>query len=254
MILSGLGLWAVIKNARETKQTDPRALPADTGRHVRIRDEAGVPVPGAVALILQRRGAAPLDVAWHPGVGVLVLPEGGKDYPVRVYAPERRVHDLPAVRGGQSITLKPGLIAKVALRGVPPDGLPEHVRFLLRVRPVEIEALGLEPQEIVNLMGHRGGAGSGPEHIPRGDFGYPLSREQAQAGIVVPSPGRYHVHWGLIDTQARTWFRMGAGSGREFEVGDVAKDQAFFIDVTIDGLQETLDGLAEKVAEVRAKR
>ncbi len=253
MVLAALGLWAIVAKrcAGTPPETSKPALPADTGRHVRVRGPEGNVLPGAAAFLLQRASDGPQDVTWHESVGVLVLPESGKDYPVRVIAPGYRVQDLSAIRGGQTITLVPGLLAKVSLRGVPSDGLPEHVRFLLRVKPAGVDVKGLQPQEIVELMDNRGGPGSGPEHIPRGDFGYPISREQARAGIVLPAPGRYHVHWGLIDTKARTWVRAQGQEGRELTIRDDPAAQPFFLDVTLEQLQQALDELETGVSAAR---
>ncbi|MDF1699719.1 MAG: hypothetical protein P1V36_00975 [Planctomycetota bacterium] len=252
MLLAALGLWAVIQGSPLGRAVgpddanEPPPLPADTKRHVRVRDPDGQVVAGAAAFVKQDP-ANPAEVSWHPEPGVLVLPTGGVDYPVRVIAPGFRVQDIPAVRGGQTIRLRPGYVAKVPLRGVPPDGLPGHVRFLLRVVPRTIRAQGIPPQEIVDLMGNLGGPGSGPEHIPRGEFGYPLSREQAEAGIVLPSPGTYHVHWGLIDVKASTWYSLGDRCGRPIEVADTDAPQSLPLGVTLEDLQETLDELARGV-------
>jgi hypothetical protein len=254
MLLAALGLWAVVAKRCEGPPAEEPALPADTGRHVRVRGSDGSPAPGAAAFLMQRSSDGPQDVTWHESVGVLVLPENGKDYPVRVIAPGYRVQDLPAVRGGQIITLVPGLLAQVSLRGVPSDGLPEHVRFLLRVKPAAVDVEGLQPQEIVDLMDNRGGPGSGPEHIPRGDFGYPVSREQARAGIVLPAPGSYHVHWGLIDTKARTWVRARGQEGRKLAIKDDAAAQPFFLDVTLEQLQQAIDELETGVSAVRKQK
>ncbi|MDA1194060.1 MAG: hypothetical protein O2894_02650 [Planctomycetota bacterium] len=252
VLLAALGLWAAVRASPLGREAAQPALLADTTRYVRIRGAAGEPVPGAEAFVMQREGGPAQDIAWHPDVGVLVLPEGGGTFRVRVTAPGHKVLDFPAVNGGQSITLVPGLAARVPLRGVPSDGLPEHARFLLRVTPRGVSIPGLSDAEIVELMGNLGAEGSGPEHVPRGEFGYAVSRAQALAGLLLPAPGRYHVRWGLIDVRAGTWFSLGERSGREFDVRDTAagantEPQSFPLDVTLDDLQATLDGLAHGV-------
>lgn len=264
IVLLAVGLWAVYRGSPLAREEGPAAedpepqLPSDTRRHVRIRGADDQIVPGTLVLPGMDPDN-PLDVQWFEKQGVLVLPEGGTDYRLRVVMPGHRVQDFRAVRGGQTIRMPRGYVMKVPLRGVPEDGIPEHVRFLLRVEPRGIQLGDLEPQEIVDLMDHLGGPGSGPEHIPRGDFGYPVSREQAAAGIVVPLTGSYFVRWGLIDVKARTWHGLGDRSGRTVEVkldgvtdGDVP--QTFHLDVTLEQLQETLDKLARGVEVVTERK
>lgn len=232
-------------------ESDP--LPADTSRYVRVQGADGEVVPGT-EVDVRRDPNKPIDVSWHPPHGVLVLPEGGGEYPVRVVMPGHRVSHYPAVRGGQTIRMRPGYVVKVPLRGVPTDGLPQHVRFLLRVQPKGDLVPGFKPQEVVDLMSNLGAENSGPQYIPRGQFGYPLSREQASAGIVLPAPGTYHVRWGLIDIKESTWQGLGEMAGRDFEVKGLDEAQEAPLDVTVEHLQSTLDKLAAGVEDAKRHR
>ena len=241
-------MWALDRGNPDhgdgTPEADP--LPGDASRYVRVQGADGQIVPGT-EVDVRRDPNKPIDVTWHPPHGVLVLPEGGGEYPVRVVMPGHRVSHYPAVRGGQLIRVRPGYVVKVPLRGIPEDGLPKHVRFLLRVQPKGDLVPGFEPQEVVDLMANRGGPNSGPQYIPRGQFGYPLSREQAAAGIVLPAIGTYHIRWGLIDIKESTWQGLGETAGRDFEVKDSDDVQEAPLDVTVEHLQQTLDDLAKGV-------
>ena len=241
--------------AREAARLAEEARKAEEKRHVRVRGAEDQLVPGTIVDVGQDP-ENPIEVSWHPEQGVLVLPEGGGEFRVRVVMPGHRVAHYPAVRGGQIIRMRQGYVVKVPLRGVPESGLPENVRFLLRVQPRGTPIQGLSPQEIVDLMGNLGGPGSGPDHIPRGQFGYPVSREQAEAGIVLPAGGTYHVRWGVVDVKQKTWQGLDDSTGREFSVAEQDEEQTAPLDVTVEKLQSTLDKLAEGVeaAEEHRKR
>lgn len=255
IVLALLGLWAAIQGSPWMRgdEPSPEPIPADANRLVRVRGADDQVVAGTIVDVGQDP-ANPVEVSWHADVGVLELPAAGQDHRVRVVMPGHRVAHVPAVRGGQTIRMRPGYVVTVPLRGVPEDGLPDHVRFLLRVEPREVPIQGLRPQEIVELMANRGAPGSGPEYIPRGQFGYPVSREQAAAGIVLPSPGTYHVRWGLIDIENQTWQGLGEKTGRTFGVADQDDAQDFPLDVTPEFLQETLDRLAAMIEPARKQQ
>ncbi len=259
VVLGGV-LAAMVARCADRKQDGPAPedgpqLPADTSRHVRVRDAEGKVIPGADALVMKRPDA-PQTTDWHPGVGVLVLPDAPGSFRVRLIAPGHRIRDFPAVEGGQTLRLDAGLVAKVSLRDVPEDGLPAYVRFLLRVKPVAITDQGIDAKTVIDLMDNRGGPGSGPQYVPREGIGYTISREQAAAGIVLPSTGRFHVHWGLIDTRPRraqdgvrkrgVWFSLGDSCGRTIDVKESEAPQPFAMDVTLEDLQATRDGLAKR--------
>lgn len=259
ILLALIGLWAVVKASPLMRddppaaEPDPAVLPKDTKRHVRVRGTDDEIVPGTVVDVL-RDPSKPVDVSWHPDQGVLVLPEEGGEFRLRVIMPGHRLTHFQAVRGGQFIRMRPGYVVKVPLRGVPETGLPKNVRFLLRVQPEGTVIDGLSPQEVVDLMDNRGGPGSGPDHIPRGQFGYPISREQAEAGVVLPAPGTYHVRWGLVDVVHKTWRGLDDSTGRTFTVEDRDDAQSAPLDVTLDKLQATLDRLAESVEDAKKHR
>ena len=90
--------------------------------------------------------------------------------------------------------------------------------------------------------------------MPRGEFGYPVSAEQAAAGIVLPAGGTYHVRWGLIDIEHETWQGLGETTGRDFTLAETDTPQVFPLDVTVEYLQQTLDRLAEGVKEAEKIR
>ena len=251
MVLSAVALYAVLRSSPLMDAADRPALSKDTRRHVRVLGPADQPVPGAEAFVLSNTGEAPAESSWHPEVGVLELPAPGQDFAVRLTAPGFRVQELPAVRGGQTIRMERGYVARILLRGAGEGDLPEGVRILLRLRPEATSRKDLDDQALVDLMDNLGGPGSGPQRIPRGEFGYPVSLEQARAGVLLPLPGVYHVHWGLMDVGAGTWFSLQERCGRRLEIADQTEAQRFALEMTAEDIQETLAGLEAGVEVVR---
>ena len=49
---------------------------------------------------------------------------------------------------------------------------------------------GLGAAALVDLMSQTAGPNSGPRGLPRGEFGYAVSRTQATSGILLPVAGR----------------------------------------------------------------
>lgn len=246
LALLGLGvvLWVGPFGASE-----PPSLARAQAR-VRIVDEAGRPVTTATVFALGREVGAPIAERWLPDQAVLALPEGAGSPSFLVAARGYRLQRIDDVRGDRVLTLRRGLLVRLTLRNAPRE-LPEpHIRFLLRIRPdadLVRATPGLDAPGLVDLMGHIAGRHSGPRGLPRGEFGFAVSRAQGNAGVRVPLPGRYHVHWGLMDLRAGTWFSLGDRCGRMILVHEEREGAAYAMDVAEGDLQQTLEGLSTSV-------
>jgi len=276
VVLAATGLLAVLKARPLRSELDGAASGSAGSRgqgtpalsraalRVRIVDARGRPVPSAAVFLLAASNDAPADASWSPDSGTLTLtvPPGGAAAPraLRVTARGYRTQEIAGIVAHRTVVLERGLQMRILLRGVPrdqapgketpQDGIPDHIRILLRVRPAGADPDTAGASEVIGLMDNLGKPGSGPRDIPRGGFGYPVSLTQAHAGVLVPEPGIYHVHWGLIDTQADTWFSLGARCGRRIDVRDIAQVQTFAFAMTPADLRETLAGLARGVEHV----
>lgn len=222
---------------------------------VQILDANGRPVPTADVFLLGASNDSPAEAVWKPESGLLTLqlPPGAEPTPraLRITARGYRTQEVRDIVADRRVVLRRGLPVRIHLRDVPREGIPKHIRVLLRVKPAGADPDTAGASEVIDLMDNLGGPNSGPRDMPRGGFGYAVSLTQAHAGVLVPEPGSYHVHWGLIDTRVNTWFSLGKRCGRRIAVRDVAEPQAFALAMTLDDLQETLDGLSESVAHVR---
>jgi hypothetical protein len=256
VLLSATSLLAVLGVGPFAGGASPppaaRVTDADTLR-LDIVDPDGRPLPAAICYVMRRPGSAPVGERWDPEAAALFLPLGGSPHSVLVTAPGRALRRVDGLTSDRSVALEPGLGVRFALNGAPAALEHPQVRFLLRIRPtaelVE-EVGGLDAADLVDLMTHRGAANSGPRGLPRGEFGYAVSRTQAEAGIVVPAPGRYHVHWGLMDLSVGTWFSLGDACGRTVLVQ--TGREHYRLDVTDGDLQKTLVGLRSSVQRLSA--
>ena len=218
---------------------------------VRFVDAQGVAVPGAEVFVLSADGRPPPGMLWAPEKALLSLPASDSPRSLRVTARGFRTREVGGIVGSREIVLQRGVRVQVLLRDMPNSGLPETVRILLRIKPADADQDLERARESIQLMDNLGDPDSGPKDMPRRGFGYPVSRAQARAGILLPQPGSYYVHWGLIDTRQITWFSLGDPCGRRIEVRGDGEEQTFHLLVTLEDLQKTLDGLESGVAEVK---
>jgi len=254
MLLSVLGLVAILKaRGKGHGSAETPALSRQSLR-VKVVDRSGRVVRGADVFVKTARGATPAKARWSPDDGVLMLPRRPAAHDLRVAARGYRIQDVAGVGDDRTITLERGYRLRVRLLDAPEAGLPDRVRIMLRIRPLDVGAQdpdGLGAAELVELMDNLGGAG--PKDIPRGDFGYPVSLAQARRGILLPRAGRYRVRWGLFHLDHETWFTLGERSGRDVPIGsEEAADDAAGVSVdlalTSEALQATLDGLERGIA------
>lgn len=248
MLLAGLGLVAVLK-AKGSKARAPAPALSRQSLRVKVVDRHGRIVEDADVFVKTDAGAAPAKARWSPEHGTLMLPRHAGGHSLRVLARGYRVKDVSDVSDDRTVTLERGHRLRVSVRDVPSSGLPEQVRIMLRIRPLDVDAKdpdGLSVERLVDLMDNLGGAG--PKNIPRGDFGYPVSLAQARRGILLPRAGRYHVRWGLFHLRKGTWFTLGGRCGRDVEVRADAKGTGAELVMTLSDLQATLDGLNVGIA------
>ncbi|MDJ0522844.1 MAG: hypothetical protein QNJ90_12320 [Planctomycetota bacterium] len=254
MVLAGLGLVAVIQ-AKGAKGGAAAPALARQSLRVKVVDRHGRVVKGAQVFVKTASGAAPAQARWSPKDGTLMLPRRAQPHDLRVLARGFRVRDVTGVGDDRTIAVERGYRLRVRVRDVPESGVPENVRVMLRIRPLDVDAAdpdGLSAERLVDLMDNLGGAG--PKNIPRGDFGYPVSLAQARRGILLPRSGRYHVRWGLFHLRHGTWFTRGARCGRDVEIGPDADGAAVELVMTLDDLQATIDGLKRGIASAGGKR
>ena len=251
ILVSGSVLVTLWLNRPQGRPTEGPSVPDETKKllhRVRIVDAQGKPVPAAEVFVLAADGSAPKDATWSPGDAVLTLPASDTPRSLRVTARGYRTTQVGGVVGSREVVLPRGLPVQVELRDVPTSGLPEGVRILLRLKPANAAKEPVRAQEMIDLMDSLGAPGSDLNDLDRRGIGYLASSAQARAGILLPEPGTYHVHWGLIDAQLKTWYSLGDSCGRHIEVGDSPQAQAFNLAVTLEDLQKTIDGLAARVA------
>ena len=251
ILISGSVLVTMLFTPPEDRPAESVPLPGGTQKllhRVRIVDAQGKPVPAAVVFVLAADGSAPKDAAWSPGDAVLTLPASDTPRSLRVTARGYRTTQIGGIVGSREVVLPRGLPVQLQLRDVPTSGLPEGVRILLRLKPANAAKEPARAQEMIDLMDNLGAPGGDLNDLDRRGIGYLASREQARAGILLPEPGTYHVHWGLIDAQLKTWYSLGDSCGRHIEVGDSPEVQGFNLAVTLEDLQKTIDGLAARVA------
>ena len=257
MLLAVLGLVAVIRaKGKSTPEADAPAL-SRQGLRVKVVDRNGRVVRGAEVFVKTAAGADPAQARWSPTAGVLMLPRRERAHDLRVLARGYRIQDVAGVGDDRSIVLERGHRLRVSLLDVPTSGLPESVRIMLRVRPLDVDAQdpdGLSAADLVELMDNLGGAG--PQDIPRGDFGYPVSLAQARRGILLPRAGRYRVRWGLFELRHGTWFTLGERAGRDVTIGEADGGEGMELDLalTSDDLQATLDGLQRGIERAGSGR
>ena len=259
MAVSVLGLGAVLwmgplkgRGLGDLGSAPPALARATMSLQIVNRD--GAPIPTAEVFLLAASNDAPADAEWAPQKGLLTLraPSDAEPAPrsVRVTARGYRTREVRDLVRDERIVLDRGLQVRLHLADVPKTGIPKHIRVLLRVKPAGAEPSTAGAAETIQLMDNLGGPGSGPRNIPRGGFGYAVSLGQAYAGVLLPEPGAYDVHWGLIDTKADTWYSLGDACGRRIQVRDLAERQTFVLAMTFEDLQKTLDGLARGVERV----
>lgn len=243
LVALGAGLW----DAPEGPPTLARAQVT-----VQFVDGDGHPVSRAQVFVLRRPGET-IEERWSGEDATLSL--NGVTSPRSVLATARgyRLKEVRGVAAHRRVVMEPGYRVRLALRNAPRALEERHIRFLLRIRPHEdlvAASPGLDAAALVDLMAHTAGRGSGPRGLPRGAFGYAVSRTQAGRGILVPMPGRYRVHWGLMDLKAGTWYSLGDECGRQITVEDGT--ERYVLDVTEGHLGKTLEGLKTSVNRLNA--
>lgn len=254
VLLATGGLLLLLGVGRSPGSAGPPPLARPGGAvRVQVVDVHGRLVPEARAYVLRRPGEDGRDERWSPAESTLTMAARPGGRTVLVTARGFRMQEVPAVVRDTQVTLERGLRVRFALRNAPRALEDRNIRFLLRLRPdadLVAAAPGLGAAGLVDLMAHTAGPGSGPRGLPRGEFGYAVSRRQARKGILVPAPGRYRVHWGLIDLDAGTWFSLGDECGRAVLVQDGT--ERYVLDVTEGHLEKTLAGLKTSVHRLDA--
>jgi len=224
-----------------------------TALRVRVEDARGRIVRHARVFVDTAGGARPAQARWSPDDGVLMLPRRARPHDLRVLARGFRIQGARGVGADHTIRLKRGYLLRVTVRDAPTDGLPRHLRIMLRVRPILGRGAapgGVDARTLIDLMDNLGGPG--PKGFARGDFGYPVSLAQAQSGILLPLAGRYHVRWGLIDLRTRTWFGLDARCGRDVTIVEGSAPAHAGLTILPEDLQATLAGLTRSEAEAGA--
>jgi len=246
--------------AGEALETPPVSGPAT----VRIRDAEGKVIPGAQAFVAQAPDA-PIEEAgtWDAESGTLSLPALPADATgaaagrrVIVQARGYRTLVLDDVRGEIEGVLRPGIALRLVVAGQPVlPGLPYRLYFQLRPDPESWEGMSDDQRQVlVDLME---ATTPPPEDVlpsTRMGFGFEVSREQAEAGVLLPIPGRYTVRWGLLDTAHAMWYSRLKGTTQTVEVPDQDEPVVVEIEVTTEQAEATkreLDEIRERAAAGR---
>ncbi len=248
LVLGGVlvALWTT-----DEQREAPPAL-SRTQMRVQFVDGDGDPVPKAQVFVL-RDPDEQLEESWAPGEATLTLGPVTRPRTVLAIARGYRMQVVRDLADSTRVTMEPGYKVHVGLRNAPKALEERHIRFLIRIRPHEdlvAKTPGMTSESLVDLMAHTAGRRSGPRGLPRGAFGYAVSRTQARKGILVPAGGRYRVHWGLMDLKAGTWFSLGDECGRAVRVD--AGGEQYVLDVTEGHLDRTLEGLKSSVNRLTA--
>lgn len=252
MLVSAVALYFVLRPGFLGDLGAPPALARSTLR-VQIVDTNGRPIQHAAASLLGASNDAPAKAEWASRSAILTISSPGGGLPsaraLRITARGFRSREVRSITADKVAVLQPGLRMRVLLHDVPAEGIPEHIRILLRVRPAHVDPSDAGASEVIHLMHNLGAPGSGPRNVKRDGFGYAVSLAQARAGVILPEPGPYQVHWGLMDVRAQTWYSLSERCGRVFQVRDTSEIQDFTLPLSFDHLQETLDRLAAKVRQ-----
>jgi hypothetical protein len=238
------------------RRDDRKASLAPASVRMRVVDPAGAPVRDARVFVGRAAGEPPA-VRMDPGEGVLTIEGGWAPHAVLAGARGRRVRFLEDVRADGDLVLERGIEVRVDVQ-VAEGALRPNERLLVRVRPVA-DARGLLPgdgrvtkEDLVAWMATTGAEDPLVDPLTRPEFGLALSLEQAARGFLVPAPGRYAVHWGILDLGVGTFFTLEERSGKEIGVVDAPERATTRIAVTEPQVEATREGLARWVERLRA--
>jgi hypothetical protein len=217
---------------------------AGGGIEIRVRDGAGHAIETAAAYTAASADA-PFEPAgdWDPEAGLLVLP--GPTPRVLLQARGHRSLVLEDVRASREVVLEEGLVVRLVVPDSPVlPGPPYRLTFQIRPDPASFGAMSEDQaQVVVDLMAAKRPP---PEYLPastRAGFGFEASPDQAEAGIVVPLPGRYVARWGLFDTKRALWYSLPAGTRQTFDVDDTAEPLVVEIPIATEAVDRTREEL-----------
>jgi len=238
------------------QREEPEAQPAPTSVRVRLVDPDGAPVRDARVFVSRAPGEEPA-VRMDPGTGVLTIEGGKTPHAVLACARGRRLHFLEDVQADGDLVLERGIEVRVEVR-VPDGALRPTERLLLRVRPVA-DAQGFLPgggrapaEDLVAWMAPTGAPDPLVDPLTRPGFGLALSAEQAARGFLLPAPGRYAVHWGLVDSTVGIFVTLEERSGKELGVADAPERGTTRIEVTLPQIEATREEIARFVERLRS--
>ena len=236
--------------------------------YIRILNERGQPVPTAECRV--HRSATFNE--WDRKSSVLLL-SGGQTHSVIVRAQGYRITRVRGIDRDRNIVLKRGLPVVFRARGDATLPAGERV-VLLRIQPVfqqdpeEDAGIRTEFDDIVKLLDVRTPKAEKHLHLPHEGWGFPVTLDVAAKGVLFPDPGKYVVHWGILDKKAGTWFSLGEaavvhGSNMDekaetesslvedgylpFEVVESREPQVVTLEINKDAMQGTRRGLRRRI-------
>ena len=251
-----VGSLLLLLNARAKKT--PKLAPETVS--FRILDPEGRPVRDAEILVRRAKGqSAPAGSYWDGTSGVLRLPKMPSDASLLIAARGYRIMTANRLDMPRDLVLHPGIPIRLRMTGDAPPLDPPLVG-IFRVRPTEetmafrkkdSEALHLNLSELMVVM-HQ--SRKEALELPREQWGFAASEEDAALGLRVPYPGSYVVRWGILDERPGTWFAPEDGPEITITVADLTTPQVFDVEVSRPLWNRTLVGLREWIAQVERER
>jgi hypothetical protein len=246
LLLVSVGALLLALSSRKGAAAPPPPI------EVRVVDEAGKPLAGAEVRLRRRPGeGARTGETWSPEEALLTLPRAGAPYALAAFARGRKLVLLEGILESRTIALGRGHVVRLRVSAsVPPVDPP--LQIVMKVTP-GADLPAEEGLDLADLMEIRDPQHGNTPPLPRQGFGFAVSRQDGAAGVLLPSPGGYVVTWGLLDTQAGTWFALQEGSRTEFRLEDAAEPQVVEVPVTVEALERTQKGLEERIRMLRAR-
>ena len=251
--LTLVGAIAILLTAIGPKGT-PKTAPVAV--RLQVLDEAGVPLPNAVAFVRRKDGAPATDAKWDPDSATLGLSAADRGARCVFGAPGCRVARIESARENRKVVLERGYIVRLRITGDAPP-LDAPLVGLLRVRPSDEtaslgEGEGTRPLDLSELMQKLYRNRDDEMNLPTEKFGFAISENDAAAGFLVPTPGTYEIVWGMLDERPGTWFRLDDGPQVTIEVKDTSEPQNFDIEVSRPVWNRTRQGLKQRIQDLAA--
>lgn len=243
LLAGSVGLLLMAKQNQADRGDDGWELsggePQGPQIQLHIVDETGRSVPNARVWVVQDPNLPPSQ--WNEATATLTLPQKAEGTEVFVQCRGFRSLDLKGVTESQEVVLSRGLVIRVIVGGRPVlPGLPYRLYF--QVRPGAEAWAHLNEQEqdaLVSLMDSLRAPPPDVKPSTRESFGYEVSQDQAEGGVLIPMPGTYDLRWGLLDVERQLWYSRKDGTVTTIDVKDQQTPQLYEVPITTEEIDAT---------------